>query len=149
MAKLTQNKALTLGAIFLMLVILLVQLFNMLDENTESDNDKFEITGAYFEIVSPNPDSLKKFYFENLNFYQLDLPKGDFIANDAVRIHLLKSEFSQPTKFIFRVNHLSRLFRKLIDKKFHFEETKHFNNNEIMEFSIKDPAGNILIFRED
>ncbi len=145
---LAKNKKLTLGVIFLMLVVLFVQLVNLLGENGESDNDKFMFTGAYFTLETKNPAELKKFYFDNLNFYPLEL-KGDFIGSDAVRIKIVKSENPRPTKITLRVNHLSRLFRKLIKNKIDFIEPKHLDANDFLVFKIEDTAGNLITVVEE
>ncbi len=143
-----KNKKLTLGAIFLMLLVLAVQLVNILSEEAETENDKFEITGAYFVLETTNVDSLKQFYFEYLNFYPLEL-KGEFIANDAVRIKIRKVDHVRPQKIIIRTKRLSRLFRKLIEKKIKFIEPKHLDENDFLTFTIKDVAGNTLVFVEE
>jgi hypothetical protein len=149
MNTLAKNKKLTLGVIFLMLIILAVQLVNLLGENEESDNDKFEFIGAYYELRTNAPDSLKNFYFENFNFYPLNFQEGDYIANDAIRFKIEKAENWQPQKMEIRVNKLSRLFRKLISNKIEFLSSKHLNENDFLEFSVIDPAGDTLIFIEE
>ncbi len=148
MNALAKNKKLMLGVIFLMLIILVAQLVNILSGDNESDDDNFEFIGSYYELQTNEPEILKNFYLDNLNFYALDL-KGNYIANDAVRIKIVEKQNPVPQKIILRVNHLSRLFRKLIKNKVPFSEPKHLNENDFLSFTISDPAGNTVVVIEE
>ncbi len=148
MAYLSRNKKLTLGVIFLMLLVLLFQLINILSDKNESKDDEFEFTGAYFTLKTQHPDSLKQFYIRNFNFYPLNL-NGNFIENGAVRFKFVKSNKPVPQTIVLRVDHLSRLFRKLIKNKIDFAETKHLDENDFLTFTIFDPDSNKIIVIEE